>query len=349
MTSPPHLLELSPSQWREWFVANGWPPFRAAQLADWVFRRWAACFDEMSDLPRSLRAALAERFRLWTTEVAACRRSDDGTQKLLLRLADAESIECVLLCEPSGRRTACVSTQVGCGMACAFCASGLHGVARNLTRGEILEQWLRLAQQLAPDERLSHLVVMGMGEPLANLDALLPALSTVTDPLCGGISARRVTISTVGLPKAILRLAEENVPYHLAVSLHAADDALRDRLVPANRGLGIEAILRAADAYFAATGRRVTYEYVMLAGVNDRPTDARRLAALLRGRCALVNLIPYNPVVGLPFKTPKADHVARFAQALQRAGIRVKRRYRRGNHIDAACGQLRRRCGDDSS
>jgi 23S rRNA (adenine2503-C2)-methyltransferase len=215
-------------------------------------------------------------------------------------------------------------------------------VVRNLTTGEIVEQMLQLQRLTGADERLSHVVVMGMGEPLANLDRLLPALAEATAADGLGISARRITISTVGLPEGIRRLAEENVQYHLAVSLHAADDDLRNRLVPANRRVGIAAVMAAADEYFEKTGRRVTFEYVLLGGVNDRPEHARQLIALLRGRPSLVNVIPYNAVAGLPFRAPGAATTARFAAALAGGGLSVAVRRRKGAGIEAACGQLRR-------
>ena len=285
---------------------------------------------------------MAEAFEVFTTRVAAHRKSDDGTEKLLLELADGQRTECVLLRDDKQRRTICISTQVGCAMGCVFCASGLDGLVRNLTRGEILEQMLRLQLLLDPQERLSHVVVMGMGEPLANLDALLPALAAASDADGLGISARRITISTVGLPAGIRRLAQQNCQYHLAVSLHAPDDLLRNELVPAGRHVGIAAILAAADDYFAATGRRVTFEYVLLSEVNDRPEHARRLAALLRGRPALVNVIPFNPVPDLPYRTPPAAVTGEFVEILEQANLQVKIRYRKGERIDAACGQLRR-------
>jgi 23S rRNA (adenine2503-C2)-methyltransferase len=243
------------------------------------------------------------------------------------------------------RRTICISTQVGCGMGCVFCASGLDGLTRNLTTGEIVEQMLRLQSLLGEDERLSHIVVMGMGEPLANLDHLLAALDEATNPHGLGIGARRITISTVGLPPAIRQLAEKDLQYHLAVSLHAADDELRNHLVPVNAKIGLAAILEAADDYFAATGRRLTFEYVLLGGVNDRPSDARKLAALLRDRTALVNVIPYNPVTALPYETPTDEAVTRFSRILEQAGIAIRIRRRKGDKINAACGQLRRTAG----
>ncbi|MBI3468978.1 MAG: 23S rRNA (adenine(2503)-C(2))-methyltransferase RlmN, partial [Planctomycetes bacterium] len=227
-------------------------------------------------------------------------------------------------------------------MGCVFCASGLDGVIRNLTRGEITEQMLQLSRLLPPEDRLSHIVVMGMGEPLANLDNLLPALADATSPTGLGISARRVTISTVGLPPAIRRLAESGVHYHLAVSLHAPDDDLRNRLVPVNKKIGIDAILEAAEEYFQITGRRLTFEYVLLADINDRPEHAHRLVERLRGRTALLNVIPYNPVAGLPYRTPSAKSQEQFVSILEQGGIQIKIRRRKGDQIDAACGQLRR-------
>jgi len=299
-----HLLEQTPEQLRAWFVRRGLPAYRAAQVRRWLFGKRAAGFERMSDLPRSLRSQLAEEFQIWTTRVVAHRKADDGTEKLLLEMPDGQHTECVLLRDDKQHRTVCISTQVGCAMGCVFCASGLDGLVRNLTTGEILQQILHLNRLLADDERLSHIVVMGMGEPLANLDRLLPALATATAADGLGISPRRVTISTVGLPKAIRRLADADCRYHLAVSLHAADDQLRSRLVDVNRKVGIRSILAAADHFFDVTGRRVTFEYVLLDGVNDHPRHARQLVALLGGRPALVNLIPHNPVSGLAYRTP---------------------------------------------
>jgi 23S rRNA (adenine2503-C2)-methyltransferase len=336
------LWEQSEDELICWFSARGLPAYRAGQVRQWVLRRRALDFGEMTDLPNTLRAELANEFRLWSTRIATHRKADDGSEKLVLELADGQRIECVLLRDNDRRRTICLSTQVGCAMGCVFCASGLDGVARNLTCGEMVEQMLRLQRLLPAEERLSHIVVMGMGEPLANLDQLLPALATATSSDGLGISARRITVSTVGLPKAIRRLADQDCPYHLAVSLHAPDDQLRSRIVPASRKNGIASILAATDYYFQVTGRRVTFEYVLLAEINDRPEHARRLSELLKGRPTLVNLIPYNPVPDLPFRTPRSADTARFADLLHAVGVNAKVRYRKGDRIDAACGQLRR-------
>ena len=336
-----HLLECSLSSLRSWLSQHGEPDFRARQIWRWLYAARAERFDDMTDLPQSLRVALAEQWQIWTTRVATHRRAPDGTEKLLLELHDGQRVECVLIRQRQ-RRTVCISTQVGCGMGCVFCASGLDGVVRNLTTGEIVEQMLRLERLLDPNERLTHIVVMGMGEPLANVARLLPALDRATDEQGLGISARRVTISTVGLPAGLRKLAAAGKQYHLAVSLHAADDVLRNRLVPINRNIGLRAVLSGVDEFFRRTGRRPTFEYVLLADVNDRPDDARRLVRLLSGRPTLLNVIPYNPVAGLPYRSPDRQSIERFLTIVRRGGINAQVRRRKGAEIDAACGQLRR-------
>ncbi|MFO0034940.1 MAG: 23S rRNA (adenine(2503)-C(2))-methyltransferase RlmN [Planctomycetota bacterium] len=332
----------------QWLAAQGLPKFRAAQIQRWLLQSRAQSFAEMSDLPAPLRQQLDRDFQLWTTTILRHQQSEDGTEKLLLRLSDGGVIECVLL-RDGPRRTICVSSQVGCAMGCVFCASGLNGVERNLTSGEILEQMLRLQRLLPADERLSHIVMMGMGEPLANLENVTRTLAIASADDGLGISARRITISTVGLPPAIRRLAELDCRYHLAVSLHAPNDELRDRLVPVNRKIGIAAILEAADEFFAHTGRRLTFEYVLLDQINARPAHAEELGRLLAGRVALLNVIPYNPVAGLPYRTPSNKAIAEFREILERHGITVKFRQRKGDKINAACGQLRRQTVDLST
>jgi len=322
-------------------AALGQPAWRARAVRRWLFAGRAESFADMTDLPKALREALEGEFAIWTTTVAAHSRAEDGTEKLLLSLHDGQRIECVLL-RDNERRTVCISSQVGCAMGCVFCASGLDGVIRNLTAGEILEQLARLARLLPPTERISHVVVMGMGEPLANLDRLLPALAVAQDPEGFGISQRRITISTVGLPQGIDRLAAENPGYHLAVSLHAADDALRTRLVPVNKAIGLAAVVEAADRYWEASGRRLTFEYVLLGGINDSAAHARDLVRLLGRRAVLVNVIPYNTVAGLPWQEPSATARDRFIDLLRASGMNVQVRRRKGARIDAACGQLRR-------
>jgi 23S rRNA (adenine2503-C2)-methyltransferase len=375
----PHLLNAIDEQLASWFKERGQGGYRLAQVRGWIFERRARAFREMTDLPQKLRDDLERDFTLWTTQIAKHTEAGDGTEKLLLTLADGGQIECVLLRDNADlpvptreelgvgsarmrdrrsrdqrsrlygvRRTICISTQVGCGMGCVFCASGLDGLARNLTTGEIVEQMLRLQLLLGPDERLSHIVVMGMGEPLANLDALLPALDEASRDDGLGISARRITISTVGLPKAMRRLAVTNPRYRLAVSLHAPNDELRHRIVPVSEKISLADILTEADQYFEQSGRRLTFEYVLLAGVNDSVAHAVELARLLGDRTALLNVIPYNPVAGLPYATPTPAAQRAFRQTLEDRGIAVRFRHRKGDAIDAACGQLRRRARIES-
>jgi len=336
-----HLLELTQNELRQWLKDQGIPAYRAAQIRKWIFTNRADSWESMSDLPRELRERLAGEFPVWVARQITHRHALDGTEKLLLEVPGGGRIECVLLRE-AHRRSICISSQVGCAMGCVFCASGLDGVERNLTTGEILEQILRLQRLLPADERLSHIVVMGMGEPLANLDAVLAALEVASRDDGLAISARRITISTVGLPAAIDRLATECPKYHLAVSLHAPNDALRNEIVPVNRRIGLSEIIAAADRYFVASGRRLTFEYVLLGEINDQPEHARQLAALLRGRTAMLNVIPYNPVAGLPYQTPTLACQQRFREILERGSINVQFRVRKGDEIDAACGQLRR-------
>ena len=337
----PSILSDSLADLTTWLAERGHAAYRAGQIRQWLFQGRAATFDDMSNLPRSLRTQLASEFSLFSSTLVKHSQADDGTEKLLLELADRGRIECVLL-RDGDRRSICISTQVGCAMGCVFCASGLDGVDRNLTTAEIIEQMLRLQHLLPAGERLSHIVVMGMGEPLANLEGLLPALDWATSDEALGISARRITISTVGLPKALDRLSAENTRYNLAVSLHAPNDELRTRIVPVNKAIGIAAILAAADRYFEVSGRKLTFEYVLLADLNDRPEHARQLAQLLAGRTALLNVIPYNPVAGLPYRTPNRESIRQFRDILEAGGINVQFRERKGDRIDAACGQLRR-------
>jgi 23S rRNA (adenine2503-C2)-methyltransferase len=335
------LLEQSTEELCAWLGERAEPAYRIEQIRRWLFARRAATFDDMTDLPLRLREQLAEDFRIETSRVILRRRAEDGTDKVLIALEDEERIECAMIRE-GARRTICISTQVGCAMGCVFCASGLGGVVRNLTTGEIIEQLLHVGRLLPGEERLTNIVVMGMGEPLANVRALLPALRIATSPAGLGIGARRVTVSTVGLPAAMDQLTAENCQYHLAVSLHAPDDSLRNELVPVSRNIPLADVLAAADRYFDANHRRLTFEYVLLGGVNDRAEQAERLAEALARRTALLNVIPYNPVAGLPYQTPSRKSQERFVDALKRGGVNVQVRVRKGDKIDAACGQLRR-------
>ena len=315
---------------------------RIKQIRRWIVSSRAETFEQMSDLPKDLRPELESSFTPFRTELSKHLIAADETHKLLLKLPDERLIECVLIQEDS-RKTACISTQVGCGMGCVFCASGLDGLDRNLTSSEILEQLIRLRNLTRPGDRLTHIVVMGMGEPLANLDNLLEALEIAGDKNGLGVGARHITISTVGLPLKIRRLADLGKQYHLAVSLHAPTDDLRTTIVPTNEQTGIAEIFDAADYFFEKTGRQVTYEYVVLGGLNDSPREAREFASLLQGRKAHINLIPFNEVEGLPYQRPSQQSLGEFIGILRQSGMSVKVRKRKGSEIDAACGQLRRK------
>ena len=339
-------------EWAAYLHAVGAPAYRARQIRRHLFRRHTASFAAMSELPATLRERLERD--LTTYGLTECSRSisrDRMTSKLLLRAADGQLVETVSICEPQSaagsgpgaRHTVCVSSQVGCAMGCVFCASGLQGLARNLTTGEMLDQVAIVQRELGP---LTNLVFMGMGEPLANFPALSRALALLCARDGFGFSARRITVSTVGLVPAIERLARLALPVGLAVSLHAADDALRQRLVPTAGRWPVAEIVAAAAAYARAIGRTVTFEYVLLAGINDSEVAARRLAELLRERCpapAKVNLIPYNPVPELDrLRPPSSRRVQGFVQVLRAAAIPVTVRKEKGQEVAAACGQLRR-------
>lgn len=332
--------DFSRDELRQWCAAHEAPPFRADQIRKWVFGKRVRDFDVMTDLPAPLRAQLNEDMVLFSSQIVSHQIARDGTEKLLLQMHDGEHVECVLMREEE-RRTICISTQVGCAMGCVFCASGMLGVKRNLSAGEILEQVLHLDRLLPLEERLTNIVVMGIGEPLANLSNLLAVLDHVTEKGGLGLSPRRITISTVGLPEKIRELAAVDKPFNLAVSLHAPNNELRTQLVPINKNIGIDAVLAAADDYFKISGRRVTYEYVLLGGLNDAPEHARELATHLKNRCAHVNLIPMNKISLLPYAEPNEARKHEFVRILEQAGVAATIRKRKGADIDAACGQLR--------
>jgi len=316
----------------------GEAPYRAGQLFGWVFRHGAADYEAMTNLPKELRRRLAELLPVRSTEIKARHPSGDGTVKLLLRMRDGETVECVLI--PEGDRlTACISTQVGCGVGCPFCASGAQGVVRNLDAGEIVEQVLRLTQEAG--RRLTNVVVMGMGEPLHNVDELVSALRILQHPEGIDLGARRITVSTSGPVNGFAAFLGSDVKVKLAISLHAAHDELRKELVPRGGSGTVADLKRMAADWFAKTGRDVTYEYVLLDGVNDRDSDADALAALCE-RHVNVNLIPMNPVAFAPgLKAPPWERVERFAARLEQAGITVHLRRQRGDDVAAACGQLK--------
>ena len=334
-----HVLEMTSGELSAELKNLGEPAYRAGQVAEWVWKKRVSDFAAMSNLSKPLRAALPGRLTVLTGRPVARTESPDGVVKLLIEFPDGQRVESVMI-PAEDRLTACVSTQVGCAMGCAFCASGLHGVARNLTAGEIVEQVFHLSA--AAGEGVTHVVLMGMGEPLANYDATVAAVRAIIDPERLGISARRVTVSTVGLPERIRRLAREDLPITLAISLHAPNDALRRQLIPAAAATSIDEIVEAAKAFFAARHREVTLEYVLLAGVNDSPACAEELAAVARRMRCNVNLIRFNPAEGLPFRRPDEKTVLAFRDRLAEAGVNVQIRASRGAAAQAACGQLRR-------
>ncbi len=318
----------------------GEPRYRVDQVWDGLYRQGAGPA-ELTTLPRPLRDRLAADARLAPAlELAVESVSDGGeTVKWLWSLVDGRQVETVLM-HYRDRSTVCVSSQAGCAMACGFCATGQSGFERHLSTGEIVEQVVRARRAASgAGRRLSHVVFMGMGEPLANYDAVWPAVERIHDDL--GLSARHVTISTVGVVAGIERLAAERLPVNLAVSLHAADDELRDTLVPLNRRYPIARVVEACRRYFEATHRRVSFEWALIDGVNDRPSDAARLAALARPLGTHVNLIPLNPTPGYPARGTPPRRVRAFRDLLVSLGVNATVRRTRGSDIDAACGQLR--------
>lgn len=320
--------------------ALGEKPFRAGQVFNWL-HRGVQSFEEMSNIPKTLRETLAARFRLTTPELTRKQVSQmDGTVKYLWRLWDGECVESVLMQYEHGN-TACVSTQVGCRMGCAFCASGLNGLKRNLSPGEILDEIFAMGRESG--RKISNIVLMGTGEPLDNYDNVLKFLRLVSCPEGICIGQRHISLSTSGIADKIEVLAEEKLQITLSVSLHAPDDATRSRIMPVNNAYPIARLMDACGAYFDRTGRRISYEYMMARGVTDRPWQAERLAALLRGRPAHVNLIPLNSIAESPLRPSDRKTVRAFQLALEAHGLTATVRRRLGPDIDAACGQLRRR------
>jgi 23S rRNA (adenine2503-C2)-methyltransferase len=367
------LYDLDTGELAALVAEAGEPPYRARQLAHWLDTRRQPDPRAMTNLPRSLRARLSERFAGIGLTLDRHQAGDDGwTHKFLFRLPGGDAVESVLMLYPPagaspdedweggprGRATVCISTQAGCAMGCTFCATGQFGFTRHLSVGEVVEQVARVSTMLpelrpgpgAPDH-LTNVVFMGMGEPFANQEATWGAAYRLHQGF--GLSARAITISTVGLVPGIRRAATEPLPVNLAVSIHAADDATRDRLVPVNRSWPIAELLDAVRDYVTATRRRVSFEYALMAGVNDDPEQARRLGRLLAplrvprsgGHAAHVNLIPYNPTPGTGFSPPSKAAVRRFRDAVAASGVPVSVRANRGVGIDAACGQLRTAAG----
>lgn len=316
------------------------PMYRAKQILSWVYDKGATTLDQMSDLPKDFRRQLSEKYEVFQTRIATIDQTRDGTEKFLVHLPDDNVIECVLLRE--GKRiTACLSTQVGCAMTCRFCASGILGLERNLTAGEIIEETLHIKNHLLPDERLTNIVFMGIGEPLANYDNVMKAVRIMNAEWGLGIGARHITISTVGIVDGIRQLAQEGLQVNLAISLHAPNDSIRSKIIPSNKKIGIKNILTAAKEYFEITKRDISFEYILIDGLNTSKEDAESLAKLLKDVQCNINVLPVNPVEESNGKPPSQETVEMFCRALENRGLVVTLRKKKGSHINAACGQLR--------
>jgi 23S rRNA (adenine2503-C2)-methyltransferase len=323
-------------------LALGEKPYRGRQVAEWLYARGARDFAAMKNLPHALRAVLAERYRIGSLREAARRETPDRrTRKIALSIQGGGRIEAVFLSTPR-RITFCLSSQHGCGFACRFCATGRMGRGRNLSTGEILEQALRLRRELPEGVSDFNVVMMGMGEPLENYEAVAGALRLLTEPAPLGValSAKRITISTVGLVPQIRRLADEGLRYRLAISLHAASDELRSKLMPVNRTFPLAALMGAVEHHVAKTGRRATFEYILIEEINDSVRDAARLVRLVGQRPCKINLIPYNPIGPGRFRRPSEERIRKFAEYLEPRVPSVTVRYSQGVEIGAACGQL---------
>jgi 23S rRNA (adenine2503-C2)-methyltransferase len=341
------LASLTREELAERLATQQQPAFRAGQVLAWVYRKRAGSFGDMSNLPAALREALGAQFTLSSLELVRRLGSRDTTQKFLFRLGDGQLIETVLIPaspalygEASDRRTLCISSQVGCAYGCKFCASGLDGWTRNLQAGEIVEQILRV--EAAAGEKVNNVVFMGMGEPLANYEQLIRAIGIINAPWGIGLGARHLTISTSGLAPQIRRLAEQPLQVRLAISLHGATDAVRAQIMPVNRKYPLAELLDACRYYRALKKQKLTFEYILIDGVNDTDEQARALAPLANALEAKVNLIPYNDVAGLAWSRPPLERQEAFVRLLRASGVFATLRREKGHDIDAACGQLRR-------
>ena len=320
------------------------PAYRAKQIVEWMYRKGAASFDVMTNLPKTLRIDLTQSTTIARAKcVKRWDSSDSKTSKFLLEFPDGVAVETVLMRQPYGN-SVCISTQAGCAMGCTFCASTLHGVTRNLTAGEMLDEVLFIDEMLRVEEqKVDTMVLMGSGEPMMNYDNVLAFLRLVHEPYCLNMGYRNITISTSGIIPGIERLAEEGLPITLSISLHAAEDNLRTMLMPINKKYSVRKVVAAGRAYSEKTKRRVTFEYILIRGVNDRKKDVRTLASLLQGQLANVNIIPINPVVERNWERPTTEEIKKFCCALERLHIAVTVRQEMGTDIQAACGQLRNR------
>ena len=339
------IKEQTKAQLAEWLKAHGQPAFRATQIQDWIFKKLAMSFDEMANLPKTLREELATEFSPFALEIETCQTDNDRTVKWLSRLHDGHTIETVLIRAPK-RNTVCVSTQVGCQVHCVFCATGRQGFVRNLNVSEIVDQVVLASREAG--ELVSNVVVMGMGEPMHNLQNLIPALEMICSPDGLGLGARHVTVSTSGVPRGIRQLADLQRPWNLAVSLHAANNELRARIIPPKFRARIEDIREAVTYYRDKTGRMPTIEYVLVDGLNDSFDDASALADVAHDFHAKVNLIPCNSE-DPRFAPPAAEQCEKFLSVLTKRNLQATLRMRKGKNIRAACGQLRQAEMDEDS
>jgi len=333
------IKELSQDELKDQIKKMGWPAFHAEQIFSWIYARGSDDFSKMSDLPVTLRSALGKVFSLRSMDLVRKSDSSDGTRKFLLKLRDDNLIEAVAI-PAEGRVTGCLSVQAGCRFGCKFCASGQKGHKRNLSAGEILEEVLYLKDN-SPGGKLTHIVFMGVGEPLDNYDHVLKAVRIINSPRGLNIGARRITISTCGIIPGIVRLAKEGMQIELSVSLHAADDLARSRLLPINKKYPIAELIRVCREYIKQTNRQITFEYVLINGVNSSLQNAKKLIKILKGLNCKVNLIPANAVTELEIFPPGKKESDDFRNTLVKSGVRATLRRPRGEDIDAACGQLR--------
>ena len=335
------LLGLEVEEIKAWLVKEGKPAFTAKQIVDWIYQKGVDSFDKMSNLSLDLRKKLAEQFVVSPVTLSRVQESQDQeTIKFLWKLADGKLVESVLIMSDD-RRTVCVSSQVGCPARCAFCASGQKGFFRNLTAGEIIAQVYETQNYLAKkNERVSHVVYMGMGEPFRNYEDVVKSIRILVHPDQFGISQRRITVSTVGVVEGIERFSDENIKVNLVLSLHAPNQRVRQKIIPYARNYSLDDILRAMDIYADKTKRDITFEYTLISGINDQEEHARELVQLLKGKQCTVNLIPYNPVPNVRLQKPTAQAVRNFREILSHGRIVNTCRYTKGDDIAAACGQL---------
>lgn len=341
------LKELNRSELIDEFEKAGFPSYRGEQVFNWLYKNGVSAVEEMKNIPKKMRQFIDENYELSDLKEINRSTAVDGTVKYLWELNDGENIEGVYLPFPkSGRHSTCISTQVGCGLGCSFCATGIDGLQRNLTTGEIVDQVIKIQKDISgsnfAEPRLSNVVFMGMGEPLANFDNLMKAVEIINADQGLNIGMRKMTISTAGLVPEIKKLARTNDQIGLAVSLHAPNDRLRNKIMPINKKYNLNQLLAAVIKYIEKTGRRVTFEYVLMDSVNDSPELSVQLAELLRGINCHVNLIPANPVPELGIERPVQKVIDSFYETLDRNGIQVTLRKEMGTQIDAACGQLKR-------